>query len=506
LAGIVAVVGPAVQASATGRGAPTALTSAARRATTASSTAVVRQVDANGFDTCVLLPDGTPQCWGDGFLDGEDQPTGTYTEIGVGGGGGCGLTAASAISCWSLPVEGNEYPPPSTGQYTQLSGGDDDDCALSTAGAMTCWGPNSVSQPGPFTKVSVGYGGGCAIETGGSLFCFDYSFGSYYLSPPTGTYAAVAAGGDFACAIGTDQEISCWGDNTYGQTDPPDGRYVAISAGSYFACALSTADTVSCWGSNSSGQTDAPAGQFTAISAGAYHACGVAADGYVRCWGDDNDGQLGAAPYFDPKAADEFAQQGGDFVATFGNSGGGEDGTPPAVFSISSGTPPDLTLDSQQGQLSGLLTTPGTFRFTVSVANVEGAASARVDMIVIGWFLGFKSPGSVAQIGKGHRLTVQFHYGTYAGAQVAAKYAATLRMRVTISSHSSGTHPIVTGNCAYSASVRAFTCSLRLPRNLPTGRKHHYFLTAYQLSESGYTPCPSGKTRADRNPAEIYFR
>jgi hypothetical protein len=177
------------------------------------------------------------------------------------------------------------------------------------------------------------------------------------------------------------------------------------------------------------------------------------------------------------------------------------------VFSITAGTPPPaLTLDSRQGQLYGLLATPGSFRFTVSVANVEGAASARVDMTVIGWFLGFKTPGSSARIGKGRRLAVQFRYGTYAGAQVAAKYAVTLRMRVTIGSHRSGARPIATANCGYSLSFRSFACSLRLPRILPTGRKHHYFLTAYQLSGSGYTPCPSGKTPADRNPAEIYFR
>lgn len=458
------------------------------------------------MSTCALLADGSPQCWGQGYPDGENQPSGTYAEIAYGGGGGsCGITTDGSLSC---PADNDlPWPPPSSGIYTQVVAGYDDDCALSTSGAMTCWGGDPLTESGPFTQIADGQGGACAIASGGLVDCFNYSTGSEYVPPPAGTFTAVTMGSDFACALGADEAISCWGDDTSGQTDAPSsGKYVAVAAGSLFACALSTTGAITCWGSDAVGQLDAPSGSFTAIAAGQYHACATAGNGFVRCWGDDNFGQLGAAPYFDPKAADEFAQEGDDFVATFGNSGGGEDGNPPAVFSITAGAPPDLTLDRKQGQLSGLLTTPGSFRFTVSVANVEGAASARVDMIVIGWFLGFKSPGSAARIGKGHRLTVQFHYGTYTGAQVAAKYAATLRLRVTISSHSSGAHPIATANCGYSASIRAFACSLRLPRNLPTGRKHHYFLEAYQLSESGYTPCPAGRTRADRNPAEIYFR
>jgi Regulator of Chromosome Condensation (RCC1) repeat protein/putative Ig domain-containing protein len=475
----------------------------------ASAGSVVRQLDAFGFDTCVLPPDGTPQCWGGGYPDGEGQPTGTYTQIAVGGGGDCGLTAARAVSCWSLPVEGYESPPPSSGQYTQLSGGDDDDCALSTAGAMTCWGPFAVSAAGPFTQISDGSGGGCAIETSGDLYCFEYSAGSYYLSPPSGTYTTVAAGGDFACAIGTDQAISCWGDNTYGQADPPSGTYVAISAGTSFACALSTAGTVSCWGSNADDQLDAPAGKFTAISAGAFHACAIAADGYVRCWGYDNDGQLGAPPYLNPGPIPGGLQ---DFVyfADLGlpnvTATSDPDGSPPGTFRVTRGViPPGLTLDPVYGLLQGVITTAGNFPFTVSISNVEGARSVHYDVQVRGYFLGFRDPRPPARAGKGHRLSVQFRIGSDSGALVPAKWVPGMQLRVSISVHSNGARPFASAACGYDKAARVFECSLRLPRDLATGRKHRYYLTAYQQTGFGYLPCPSGKTRTDRNPMELWF-
>jgi hypothetical protein len=474
----------------------------------ASSGPHLRQLDAFGFDTCVLLADGSPQCWGDGYPDGENQPTGTYTQIALGGGGGCGLTAAaSPVSCW---IADSLYPPPSSGTYTAITGGYETDCALSTAGAMVCWGntlPAPLTEPGPFSAIADGNGEACGITTSGTIDCYDYANPTALPPPPTGTYTAVTMGGDaFACALSTAGAISCWGDDTDGDTAAPTtGNYVAVAAGNAFACALSTTGAVTCWGSNAYGQLDTPTGTFTAISAGSFHACGITTAGYVKCWGYNEFGQLGAAPFLNTSPAPD-GLDGFIYFFLYGSTQT-LSGNPPGTFTVSSGSlPPGLTLDPNYGILQGTPTTPGNFPFTVSISNVEGAVSARADVIIRGYFLGFSSPKSPVRIGKTHRIAVQFRLGSYGGTPVATKYATGLRLRVTISADQSGADPIARANCRYNKARRAYVCSLSLPKKLATGRKHHYFLTAYQQTSSGYEQCPSGKTRTDVNPLRIYFK
>lgn len=474
----------------------------------ASSGPVVRQLDPYFYQTCVLLPDGSPQCWGDGFPKGENQPTGTYTKIGVGGGGSCGLTAAGAVSCWDQRP--NESPPPSSGTYTQVVGGYDDDCALSTSGAMTCWGVNALSTlPGPFTAIGVGAQGACAITTSAAIDCFSTGSTSYS-SPPQGTYTALTLGINFACALSTSHAISCWGDNSDGQTGAPaTGQYAAVSVGRDFACALTTTGEITCWGNGTYGQLNSPKGKFTAIAAGTggLHACAIATSGYVLCWGYNNSGQLGMPPYLNPGPIPSglagfvyFADLGLPNVTVTSD----RDGSPPGTFTVTKGAiPPGLTLDPLYGLLQGVTTTTGAYPFTVSISNVEGSVSVRYDIIVRGYFLGFKHPAVGARISRSARsVPVSFRIGSYNGRPVTARHARDLLLKVTLSRASNGSHPVTHAACRYSKTARAFQCTLRLPRNIATGR---YFLTAYQQTGFGYLPCPKGKARSDRNPETIYI-
>jgi hypothetical protein len=475
----------------------------------ASSGPVVRQLDPYLFQTCVLLPDGSPLCWAKGYPGGESEPGGTYTMIGIGGGGSCGLTAASAVSCWTDSPDGS--PPPSSGTYAQVAGGYDDDCALSTSGAMTCWGVNALStQPGPFTAIGVGYQGACGITTSAAIDC--YSTGStWYSPPPQGTYTALTLGLDFACALSTSQAISCWGDNTDGQLGAPaTGRYVAVSAGRDFACALSTTGEITCWGNDTDGQLNSPKGKFTAVAAGTAgeHACAIATSGYVRCWGFNNNGQLGMAPYLNPGPI-PFGLAGSRYFADLGlpdvTVTMDLDGSPPGTFTVTKGAvPAGLNLDPLYGLLQGVTTRTGAYPFTVSISNVEGSVSVRYDIIVLGYFLGFKHPAAGAHISRSARsVPVSFRIGSYNGSPVTASHARTLLLKVTLSRASNGSHPLTHAACRYSNTARAFQCTLGLPRNISTGR---YFLTAYQQSGSGYEPCPKGKARSDLNPERIYIR
>ena len=117
------------------------------------------------------------------------------------------------------------------------------------------------------------------------------------------TYKAVTAGGDYvgdiewgrvlsySCALRTDNTITCWGSNEYGNLDAPKGRHKTIDAGSHHSCALRTDNTITCWGLNDAGQTDAPDGQYTAVAAGGYHSCAIRSDNTITCWGSNWSGE-----------------------------------------------------------------------------------------------------------------------------------------------------------------------------------------------------------------------
>ncbi len=80
--------------------------------------------------------------------------------------------------------------------------------------------------------------------------------------------------------------MSCWGDNSDGQTDAPDGQFSAVSAGRDHSCGLRADGTVTCWGGNQNSQSNALDEQFTAVSAGGDLSCGIRSDGTGVCWGD----------------------------------------------------------------------------------------------------------------------------------------------------------------------------------------------------------------------------
>jgi alpha-tubulin suppressor-like RCC1 family protein len=101
----------------------------------------------------------------------------------------------------------------------------------------------------------------------------------------------VSAGGYHACAIRSDGETVCWGDNAYGQLDVPDERFATIAAGDYHTCGVREDRSLRCWGSDGKfvdqGQSRAPDIRAVEISAGGRVTCALLDGGAVQCWGLD---------------------------------------------------------------------------------------------------------------------------------------------------------------------------------------------------------------------------
>ena len=110
-------------------------------------------------------------------------------------------------------------------------------------------------------------------------------------SEPASGYRAVSAGSAHSCGVRTNGEVTCWGNNEFGQVDAPAGEFISVSADGAHSCGLRVDGTVACWGDNSSRQSEAFSGEFLSVSVGRNHSCGLRVDGRIGCWGDNELGQ-----------------------------------------------------------------------------------------------------------------------------------------------------------------------------------------------------------------------
>ncbi len=185
-------------------------------------------------------------------------------------------------------------------------------CAVSSG--VWCWGENDRAQVGD------GSAGGPEVY-------------AVQVSGAPGTAKQVALGDKFSCGM-FDNNVMCWGmrdDGVIGDGNSTLGtnavaattvrnegdtaalgNVVAIAAGARHACALQSNSQVVCWGDNEHGQlgtgdkVDAalprrvvidssatPLVNVAAITAGRAHTCAVLGDASITCWGANDQGQLG---------------------------------------------------------------------------------------------------------------------------------------------------------------------------------------------------------------------
>lgn len=250
-----------------------------------------------------------------------------------------------------------------------IASGDRHGCATYLNSQIYCWGYNYQGQLGDSTKVdtttpvavdtsgvlagksiramATGTTHTCAIASDDQVYCWGYNLqgqlgtnSTTSTSVPVPVYTggalagktvrAIAAGGNSTCALTTDDQLYCWGDNSYGQLGNnsktrslvPKQIYMSgvlngktirsVTLSVYNACAIASDNNAYCWGDNGQGQlgnnsitgSSAPVAVYTAgalagktvkqVSAAGAHTCAIASDDNAYCWGGNTSGNLGS--------------------------------------------------------------------------------------------------------------------------------------------------------------------------------------------------------------------
>jgi len=195
-----------------------------------------------------------------------------------------------------------------------------------------------------YSQVSVGTAGisSCALTTAGKAYCWGQISDATGTSPslvqkptlvdmPAGvTFTQIGNNsGSNACAIATNGNMYCWGDNSAGQLgdgttvnktsatlvtmprDPSTGNvipFTTLSVGTSTVCALDNGGQAYCWGWNDVGmvgdnsginrstpvKVEMPGVSFVSLSDSAHkHFCALDRNGKAYCWGLNDLGQLG---------------------------------------------------------------------------------------------------------------------------------------------------------------------------------------------------------------------
>lgn len=246
-------------------------------------------VSAQVRHACALHESGQAMCWG-GDFGGSTMPwSGTYTEVGAGGGYSCGRRPNGATRCWGQSSIYNPYSPQVSANFrapvARLAMGGGEICAIDELGTPVCaMGQTAVQPPlGRFLGMSLIAGGGCGVTRAERIACW----GTVPAGVPSDVVRAASIAPGHGCAIREDGTARCWGDNGVGQANAPSGQFVEIAVAASYSCGLTDAGALQCWGQGTGIPTEPQGSGYRNLTANAKRVCARAADGRARCWGSD---------------------------------------------------------------------------------------------------------------------------------------------------------------------------------------------------------------------------
>jgi alpha-tubulin suppressor-like RCC1 family protein len=237
-------------------------------------------LNAGGFSTCGILPDGgsppggSAVCWGrnsrgqlgDGATTDRNEPVGVvggfrFVKIYTGGVNSCGILGTGEAYCWGENGGGELGIGTTSDPHLApvLIPGGRRFASLAITGPSKCGLTSSTDPLGPGHILCWG-----DIENGGSPTPIELSPGDAAGDLP---FKALVGR---SCAIGASDQAYCWGENEWGQ----------IGSGAPSA-EIAVPRAV------------ASPGRFASIGGKGVHTCGIGIDGYAYCWGFNLYGELG---------------------------------------------------------------------------------------------------------------------------------------------------------------------------------------------------------------------
>lgn len=264
---------------------------------------------------CLIDEESAVWCWDESFTAANQAPLARrlsvpvpLTELSVGFGHSCGLSAAGETWCWGdntfgqLGVDGASGDVPvrvdGVPALAGVSAGGLHTCGWTAGGDAWCWGDNRYGQLGDESRLTP-----VAPVAVAGPYSFD----------------AIDAGLNTTCGV-TEHRIACWGDNRTGVVPRPDSvvseptitmesdSLSSVAVGQSHVCALATSGAVYCWGKNDVGQvgdgtTDARTAPVRVVQAVGWqsidsgprstHTCARDGLGAVFCWGENQWAQSG---------------------------------------------------------------------------------------------------------------------------------------------------------------------------------------------------------------------
>ncbi len=314
----------------------------------------IREIALGNVSACAIASDNNAYCWGDNDTNGGGQL-------------GNNSTTDSLV-----PVAVNTAGALNGKTISGISLGYSATCAVASDNKSYCWGSNQYRQlgnnsttpssvPVPVTdiiiksgvsirQITANYPNSCVIASDNNGYCAGsgsaagslgngLASNSYYLVPLD--QSGVLAGKTLreisanqyishACAIASDNNAYCWGNDDWGQLGDNDTTHknspvavttsgllngktiMSISTNRGHTCAIASDNNGYCWGLNSNGgplgnnsvvNSAVPVAVNTSgvlsgktlvsMSLGNSFSCAVASDNLAYCWGSNTSGRLG---------------------------------------------------------------------------------------------------------------------------------------------------------------------------------------------------------------------
>jgi hypothetical protein len=269
-----------------------------------------RQVDAGKGIGCAALLDGGVRCFWRTSAGWQLRDVGLdiqAVEVAVGTFLACARSAAGEARCWSVapgrsgfepsspwaPLDAPEMTAIYVADWPRVA------CGVTAQSAVVCWSdaasaPRAVDGLYHATSLALSIGS-CAARLDGSVVCWgpDIDDGPLEVVPLVTSAEQVEGTPWYHCARQGQGDVLCWGSVLPGGGDASPDRAVplalpeqarSIAGGAGYLCALSRAGRVRCVGREEV-RIPPEAGPFDAITAADHLACALRG-AEVRCWGE----------------------------------------------------------------------------------------------------------------------------------------------------------------------------------------------------------------------------